>query len=72
VNAAGFTYSNAEQSVRDLYLFGALPYILCISETLSGGDVTARGHVVRLQMPEGSLDRMDESRTDPTPSEVPA
>lgn len=69
VNAAGFTYSNAEQSVRDLYLFGALPYILCISETLSGQDVTARGHVVRLKMDDHIA---DETVTDPSPSEVPA
>lgn len=68
VNAAGFTYSNAEQSVRDLYLFGALPYILCISETLSGADVTARGHLVRLEMREGMM----EPATDPNRDEVPA
>ena len=67
VNAAGFTYSNAEQSVRDLYLFGALPYILCISETLSSSEVTARGHVVRLEMRDSEM----MPNNDESPREVP-
>lgn len=48
VDAAGFTYANAQQARQDLYLFGALPYALCIAETLSGETVTSRGRVVRL------------------------
>lgn len=69
VNAAGFTYSNAEQSVRDLYLFGALPYIICIGETLSGTDVTARGHRIRLEMAD-TPERMP--APEPSPQELPA
>lgn len=64
VNAAGFTYSNAEQSVRDLYLFGALPYIECIGQTLSSDYVVARGHVVKLEAEDWETDM------DRTPEEV--
>lgn len=64
VNAAGFTYSNAEQSVRDLYLFGALPYIECIGQTLSSDYVVARGHVVKLEADDWDTDM------DRTPEEV--
>jgi hypothetical protein len=64
VNAAGFTYSNAEQSVRDLYLFGALPYIETIGQTLSSDFVVARSHIIKLEASE----RMTEERPEDVPT----
>ena len=44
---SGMTYQNAQQSRQDLILFGALPYLEVIQQTLSGDAVTPRGHLVR-------------------------
>lgn len=44
----GMTYLNAEQAKADLIDFGALPYIGCIEQTLSGPNVCPRGQFVRL------------------------
>ena len=44
----GMTYQNAVQARSDLIDFGALPYIGCIEQTLSGPNVTPRGQAVRL------------------------
>lgn len=44
----GMTYQNAETARSDLIDFGALPYIGCIEQTLSGPNVTPRTTVVRL------------------------
>jgi hypothetical protein len=47
ISTGGMTYQNAEQSVRDLYLFGARPIMHTIEETLSLDMVIARGRHVR-------------------------
>lgn len=44
------TYLNAEQAKADLIDFGALPYIGCIEQTLSGPNVMPRGNFVRLDV----------------------
>jgi hypothetical protein len=44
----GMTYQNAQQARGDLIDFGALPYIGCIEQTLSGPNVTPRTQAVRL------------------------
>ena len=44
----GMTYLNAEQSRSDLLDYGALPYIGCIEQTLSGPNVTPDPMALRL------------------------
>jgi hypothetical protein len=46
----GMTYLNGQQAKQDLIDFGALPYIGCIEQTLSGPNVCPRGQAVRLDM----------------------
>lgn len=46
----GMTYLNGQQSRQDLIDFGALPYIGCIEQTLSGPNVTPRNVSVRLDL----------------------
>ena len=46
----GMTYQNAVQARGDLIDFGAMPYINCIEQTLSGPNVTPAGQVVRLDV----------------------
>jgi len=41
-------YQNAQQAMSDAVVFGALPFITCIEETLSNDQVTPRGRAVRL------------------------
>lgn len=71
VDQSGMTYANAQQSRQDLFLFGALPYAKCITEQLSGDDVTPRGHVVDFDLTEwvSSADAIPSDTN--TPSEVP-
>jgi phage portal protein BeeE len=45
----GMTYQNAEQARSDLIDYGALPYIGCIEQTLSGPNVTPAGTSIRLE-----------------------
>ena len=47
-SGTGMTYQNAEQARGDLIDFGALPYIGCIEQTLSGPNVLPAGTSVRL------------------------
>ncbi len=47
ISTGGMTYQNAEQSVRDLYLFGARPIMQTIEQTLSLDSVISRGRHVR-------------------------
>lgn len=44
----GMTYLNAQQAKSDLLDFGAMPYLQCVEQTLSGPNVTPRGRFVRL------------------------
>lgn len=50
LSVGGMTYQNSEQARRDLYIFGARPYVDCIEETLSGDQVIARGKHVELDV----------------------
>ena len=51
---SSFTYQNAEQARSDLIDFGAMPYIACIEQTLSGPNVTPITQAVALDI-EGWL-----------------
>lgn len=44
----GMTYQNARDARAQTVLFGALPYLECIEQTLSSEQVTPRGRIVRL------------------------
>lgn len=72
VEQSGMTYANAQQSRQDLFLFGALPYARCITEQLSGDDVTPRGHLVEFNLTEwlSTADAMpaDNSNNDEVPA----
>lgn len=46
----GMTYLNGAQAKQDLIDFGALPFIGCIEQTLSGPNVVPRGTFVRLDL----------------------
>ena len=50
VAIGGMTYQNSQQARRDLFEFGARPYIDCIQETLSLDTVVARGKHVELDV----------------------
>lgn len=50
IDVSSMTYANAQQARQDLYLFGAMPYARCITETLSGDDVLPRDHYVRFNL----------------------
>lgn len=50
LSVGGMTYQNSEQARRDLYIFGARPYVDCIEETLSGDNVVARGKHIELDV----------------------
>jgi hypothetical protein len=45
---SGMTYANTVQAKADLIDFGAMPYIQCIEQTLSGPNVIPAGQFVRL------------------------
>ena len=50
LSVGGMTYQNSEQARRDLYIFGARPFVDCIEETLSGDNVVARGKHIELDV----------------------
>lgn len=50
IAVGGMTYQNTESARRDLWSFGARPYIDCIEQTLSGDNVIPRGRWVRLNL----------------------
>lgn len=47
---SGMTYQNAQESQKALFLYGAQPYITCISQRLSMDDVIARGRYCKLNV----------------------
>lgn len=74
VSVGGMTYQNAQQARQDAVIFGALPFIDCIEQTLSSEKVTPRGRIVKLdrsawleteEVTRAAVDR-------PTPQETPA
>ena len=58
VAIGGMTYQNSQQARRDLFEFGARPFIDCIQETLSQDNVVARGKHVELNV-NGYLNRYE-------------
>jgi hypothetical protein len=68
----GMTYQNAETARADAVTFGALPYLDVIEATLSGSEITPRGHVIRLDRSAWISSRAAAPIMDPAPSEVPA
>lgn len=50
IATGGMTYQNAQEAVRQLYLFGARPIIDCIQETFSLDTVLPRGRHVRFDL----------------------
>lgn len=50
IAVGGLTYQNSEQARRDLYLFGAKPYVDAIEQTLSAQNVSPRGRYVEMDI----------------------
>lgn len=50
VAVGGMTYQNSQQARTDLILFGAMPYIRCIEETLSLDTIMPRGRHVEFDV----------------------
>jgi len=48
--SSGMTYTNSVQAKSDLLDFGALPYLQCIEQTLSGDNVLPRGNFCRFDL----------------------
>lgn len=67
--SSGMTYNNAQESRRDLWLWGAQPYAYAIQERLSMDDVLPRGRHVEFDIDEaldqaGMLDNSDNGNND--------
>lgn len=73
IATGGMTYQNAQEAVRQLWLFGAKPIADCIQETLSLDTVIPRGRYVKFDvesmMFQAALDQAAQSLTDqPAPT----
>lgn len=64
ISTGGMTYQNAQEAVRQLYLFGARPIIDCIQETLSMDNVLPRGRHVRFDLDTILVDSALKDATD--------
>lgn len=64
--SSGMTYQNAQESRKDLWLWGALPYATAIAERLSMDDILPRGRHVEFDYDEilAQAGMMDNSTTD--------
>ena len=51
---SGLTYTNVQDSNRQLYLYGAKPFLECIQQTLSASNVLPRNRFVEFDV-EGYL-----------------
>jgi len=65
LSVGGMTYQNSTEARRDLFLFGAKPYVDCIEETLSMQQVTPRGRYVELDI----RSYLEEAATNPAQPE---
>lgn len=65
--SSGMTYQNAQESRRDLWLWGALPYATAVAERLSMDDILPRGRHVEFDFDEAlaQAGMMEESQADP-------
>ena len=50
IDVGSYAYQTPEQARKDLYLFGARPYLDCIQETLSMDNVLPRGRAVEFDV----------------------
>ena len=64
-----FTYQNAQQARQDLVLFGAMPYLRAIEETLSADNVLPCGRHVEFDLEDlmGTTDLSDLTPAEDTP-----
>lgn len=62
LSVGGMTYQNSVEARRDLFLFGAKPFVDCIEETLSLNNVVPRGRYVELDI----TTYLAEASSDPT------
>lgn len=69
ISIGGMTYSNVMEQNRQAVLYGALPFLDCIEQTLSSEQVTPRGRLVKLDRTVW-LEEADMMRDTPDPSEV--
>lgn len=81
-SGTGMTYQNAQQARGDLVDFGAMPYVNCIEQTLSGPNVVPNGQAVRLDVNAWlrsplttgtpSPNDLEQSLAEPLPAPLPA
>lgn len=50
LSVGGMTYQNSVEARRDLFLFGAKPFVDCIEETLSMNTISPQGRMVELDI----------------------
>jgi phage portal protein BeeE len=62
LSVGGMTYQNSVEARRDLFLFGAKPFVDCIEETLSLNTVVPRGRYIELDI----TSYLAEASSDPT------
>ncbi|MGA0837809.1 MAG: phage portal protein, partial [Ilumatobacteraceae bacterium] len=62
LSVGGMTYQNSVEARRDLFLFGAKPFVDCIEETLSLNTVVPRGRYIELDI----TSYLSEASSDPT------
>jgi phage portal protein BeeE len=74
LSVGGMTYQNSVEARRDLFLFGAKPFVDCIEETLSMNSVSQRGRYVELDINtyllEASQDPSDPDDVKASPKEI--
>lgn len=80
-SGTGMTYQNALQARGDLVDFGAMPYVNCLEQTLSGPNVLPAGQVIRLDVNawlrsplttgEPSPNDLEQSLNAPLPAPLP-
>lgn len=67
--SSGMTYQNAQDATRSAVLFGALPFIETIEQTLSQDKITPRGQIIRLDRSAWVNNPLDQNAE--TPAESP-
>lgn len=72
ISTGGMTYQNAQEAVRQLWVFGGKPIAECIQETLSLDTVIPRGRHIRFRTDELLQEALDRAAEDITaPQEAP-
>jgi phage portal protein BeeE len=71
-SGSSFTYQNAQQARADLIDFGAMPYLTCLEQTLSGPNVTPSTQAVRMDVETWLRTSAGDTASPPSPTaEVP-